>query len=221
MQCVSPNRGSEPLCHPGAVIQEPEQLIITGGFLLRPSRLNLRLYESQLSSWWHKSFVVKGVISVINRDQSSLRTQPAHYTPLNSVHEQIRHNKAQLLHISSHITKGVPSSNNTHTQQWIRTEEIFTVQSDAGLWLVIAGWHLPDVEGLGWCVGQETEHQDDGVGMRKTVRVDVSGHQTKSEDMWDFTVNMTGFTCSIKDTRSAAIKGCPQSCSDVWGFFSK
>ena len=50
MQCVSPNRGSEPLCHPGAVIQEPEQLIITGGFLLRPSRLNLRLYESQLSS---------------------------------------------------------------------------------------------------------------------------------------------------------------------------
>lgn len=115
MQCVSPYRGSEPLCHPEAVIQEPEQLIITGGFLLRPSRLNLRLYESQLSSWWHKSFVVKGVISVINRDQSSPRTQPAHYTPLNSVHEQIRHNEAQLLHISSHITKRVPSSNNTHT----------------------------------------------------------------------------------------------------------
>lgn len=115
MQFVSPYRWSEPLCHQEAVIQEPEQLIITGGFLLRPSRLNLRLYESQLSSWWHQSFVVKGVISVINRDQSSPRTQPAHYTPLSSVHEQIRHNEAQLLRMSSHINHTVTSSNNTHT----------------------------------------------------------------------------------------------------------
>lgn len=56
---------------------------------------------------------------------------------------------------------------------------IFTVNSDAGLWLVIFAWHLPDVEGLGGRVGQEAEHQDDGVGVWKTVRVDISVPENK------------------------------------------
>lgn len=39
--------------------------------------------------------------------------------------------------------------------------------------MVFAG-HLPDVEGLGGGVGQQPEHEDDGVGVRKAVRVDLS-----------------------------------------------
>lgn len=56
---------------------------------------------------------------------------------------------------------------------------MLTVHGDAGLWLVIFGRHLPDVEGLGWRVGQEAEHHDDGVGMWETVGVDLAVQQTK------------------------------------------
>lgn len=44
---------------------------------------------------------------------------------------------------------------------------------------MVAARHLPDVEGLGGGVGQEAEHQDDGVGVGKTVRVDLSVRETK------------------------------------------
>lgn len=54
---------------------------------------------------------------------------------------------------------------------------IFTVKSDAGLWLVVFARHLPDVKGLGGRVGEEAEHQDDGVGVGKTERVEVSVRQ--------------------------------------------
>lgn len=56
---------------------------------------------------------------------------------------------------------------------------MLTVHGDAGLRLVIFGRHLPDVEGLGWRVGQEAEHHDDGVGMREAVGVDLAVRQTK------------------------------------------
>lgn len=59
---------------------------------------------------------------------------------------------------------------------------IFTVNSDAGLWLVVFAGHLPDVESLGGRVGQEAEHQDDGVGVGQTVRVDLSVHDTQRHD---------------------------------------
>lgn len=62
---------------------------------------------------------------------------------------------------------------------------IFTVNSDAGLWLVVFARHLPDVEGLCGRVGEEAEHQDDGVGVGKTERVDVSVHKTRRERMSD------------------------------------
>lgn len=61
-----------------------------------------------------------------------------------------------------------------------RTEETLTVHGEAGLWLVVFAGELPDVEGLGGRVGQQTEHQDDGVGLRKTVRMDVSVQETKT-----------------------------------------
>lgn len=127
--------------------------------------------------------MVKGVGSVINGDQGSRRAQLVHYTPLNSFHEQIRHNEAQLLHIHSHSTVPVPFSHNTHTSA--DNGLIFTVDCDAGLWLVILARHLPDVEGLGGRVGQEAEHQDDRVGAGKTVRVDLSVRETKRDDMSD------------------------------------
>lgn len=62
---------------------------------------------------------------------------------------------------------------------------IFTVNSDAGLWLVVFVWHLPDVEGLGGRVGEDAEHQDDGVGMGKTDGVDVSVLEARREIMLD------------------------------------
>lgn len=49
-----------------------------------------------------------------------------------------------------------------------------TVDGDARLRPVVFAGHLPDVEGLGGGVGQQPEHEDDGVGVRKAVRVDVS-----------------------------------------------
>lgn len=52
-----------------------------------------------------------------------------------------------------------------------------TVDGDAGLGLVIFAGHLPDVEGLSRGVGQQPEHEDDGVGVRKAVRVDVSAQR--------------------------------------------
>lgn len=57
----------------------------------------------------------------------------------------------------------------------VREETALTVDGDAGLWSVILAGHLPDVEGLGGRVGQQAEHEDDGVGVRKAVRMDVSG----------------------------------------------
>lgn len=42
--------------------------------------------------------------------------------------------------------------------------------------MVFAG-HLPEVEGLSGRVGQQSEHEDDGVGVRKAVRVDVSAQR--------------------------------------------
>lgn len=41
--------------------------------------------------------------------------------------------------------------------------------------------HLPDVEGLLGRVGQEAEHYDDGVGVGKTKRVDVSEKRKKEK----------------------------------------
>lgn len=41
--------------------------------------------------------------------------------------------------------------------------------------------HLPDVEGLGGRVGQEAEHQDDGVGVGKTFRVDLSVREARRD----------------------------------------
>ncbi len=96
-------------------------------------RLKLRLYESQLSSMTRVP-AVKEVDSVINRDRSSQRAQPAHYTPL-CVHGQIRHNEAQLLHIRSHVTMWC--FHRTHTHIHTHERMIFTVNGDAGLWLVI------------------------------------------------------------------------------------
>lgn len=42
--------------------------------------------------------------------------------------------------------------------------------------------HLPDVEGLLGRVGQEAEHHDDGVGVGKTKRVDVSEKGRKKQN---------------------------------------
>lgn len=38
---------------------------------------------------------------------------------------------------------------------------------------MVFGRHLPDVEGLGGGVGQEAEHQDDGVGVGEAIGVDL------------------------------------------------
>lgn len=64
---------------------------------------------------------------------------------------------------------------NPSTMYRVREETALTVDGDAGLWSVILAGHLPDVEGLGGRVGQQAEHEDDGVGVRKAVRMDVSG----------------------------------------------
>lgn len=48
-----------------------------------------------------------------------------------------------------------------------------TVDGDARLRSVILAGHLPDVEGLGGRVGKQAEHEDDGVGVRKAVGMDV------------------------------------------------
>lgn len=42
--------------------------------------------------------------------------------------------------------------------------------------MIFAG-HLPDVKGLSRRVGQQAEHEDDGVGVRKAIRVDVSAQR--------------------------------------------
>lgn len=60
---------------------------------------------------------------------------------------------------------------------------MLTVHIDAGLWLVIFGRHLPDVEGLGRRVGQEAEHHDDGVGVWETVGVDLAVRETKKQHL--------------------------------------
>lgn len=51
---------------------------------------------------------------------------------------------------------------------------MLTIDGDAGLWLVIFVGHLPDVKGLSGRIGQQPEHEDDGVGVRKAAGVDVS-----------------------------------------------
>lgn len=56
-------------------------------------------------------------------------------------------------------------------------ETPLTVDGDAGLRFVILAGYLPDVEGLSWRFGQQAEHEDDGVGVRKAVRVDVSAQR--------------------------------------------
>lgn len=44
--------------------------------------------------------------------------------------------------------------------------ESLTINGDPDFRLVVLGGHLPDVEGLSGCVREETEHHDDGVGVR-------------------------------------------------------
>lgn len=40
------------------------------------------------------------------------------------------------------------------------------IDGDPDFRLVVLGGHLPDVEGLSGCVREETEHHDDGIGVR-------------------------------------------------------
>lgn len=42
---------------------------------------------------------------------------------------------------------------------------------------MVSAGHLPEVEGLSGGVGQQSEHEDDGVGVRKAVRVDLSAQR--------------------------------------------
>lgn len=79
-----------------------------------------------------------------------------------------------------------PPSPTTQEEQVIRT-----VQCDAGLRLVVFARHLPDVEGCGGRVRQKAEHQDDCVGVGKTVRVDLSVRETKRGHV---TGNTSGLT---------------------------
>lgn len=68
--------------------------------------------------------------------------------------------------------------NTTGTQRISkRREAALTVDGDAGLRFVILAGNLPDVEGLGGRFGQQAEHEDDGVSVRKAVRVDVSAQR--------------------------------------------
>jgi len=62
----------------------------------------------------------------------------------------------------------------THTHTHTHTHGGLTVQGDPGLRLVVFVGHLPDVEGLGRRVGQQADHQDDGEGVRKTIRVELA-----------------------------------------------
>lgn len=72
-----------------------------------------------------------------------------------------------------------PTPPHTHAHiSRLKQRMIFTVDGDTGLWLVVFGWHLPDVEGLFGRFGQQAEHDDDGVGLRKTIWVDLSVHTT-------------------------------------------
>lgn len=91
-----------------------------------------------------------------------------------------------------------------HTHDTIMTR---TVQSDAGLRLVVFARHLPDVEGLGGRVGQKAEHQDDGVGVGKTVGVDLSVRETKRGHVL-LESGLTQRSVGIK--RSGSFSGLPE-----------
>lgn len=56
-------------------------------------------------------------------------------------------------------------------------EAPLTVDGDTGLRFVILAGNLPDVEGLSGRFGQQAEHEDDGVSVRKAIRVDVSAQR--------------------------------------------
>lgn len=49
-----------------------------------------------------------------------------------------------------------------------------TVDGDADLRVVVFVRNLPDIERFGGRVGQQAEEQDDGVGWRETLGVDLS-----------------------------------------------
>ncbi len=150
-------------------------------------RLKLRLYENQLSSRWHGDVCGK-------RSRLGYQVRPKqlqgtagslHPTQLYSWTDTTQWGTAARHPLTQHHASTLLLLSQ-HTRQWTKEKRvIFTVNSDAGLWLVILARHLPDVEGLGGRVRQEAEHQDDSVGVGKTVRVDLSVHETKTDDRSD------------------------------------
>lgn len=76
--------------------------------------------------------------------------------------------------VCSHVSKTVTASTQLIR---LRREGPLTVDGDAGLRFVVLAGNLPDVEGLGGRFGQQAEHEDDGVRVRKAIRVDVSAQR--------------------------------------------
>lgn len=58
--------------------------------------------------------------------------------------------------------------------------ERLTVDGDPDLGVVAFVWDLPDIEGLGACVGQEAEEHDNGVRWGKTLRMDLPVKKNKT-----------------------------------------
>lgn len=84
-----------------------------------------------------------------------------------------------------------------------RREALLTVDGDAGLRFVILAGNLPDVEGLGGRFGQQAEHEDDGVSVRKAVRVDVSA-QRETEAVSYYSASSSRKSPTLEETTEEA-----------------